>query len=83
VPNQRRESAQTFRALLIELPIYGALVVAYFFAVLHFIGGWLGGLKTHHNTLYALVSIALIIGQAVVLESVTAWLLRLFRGRES
>ncbi|HEY0370153.1 MAG TPA: hypothetical protein VGC85_11190, partial [Chthoniobacterales bacterium] len=62
-----REAAQNFRALLIELPLYAALVVGYFFAVLHFIGGWLGDLKLHHNTTYAFVCILLIIGQAVVL----------------
>jgi hypothetical protein len=75
------EASHTFRALLIELPIYAVLVVAYFFAVLHFIGDWLGQLKTNHNTAYAFVSIALIMGQAVALESITTLLLRLFRGR--
>jgi hypothetical protein len=75
------EASHTFRALLIELPIYAVLVVIYFFAVLHFLANWLGDLKANHNTVYALVSIALIIGQAVVLEWVTTMLLRLFRGR--
>lgn len=75
------ETAHTFRALLIELPIYALLVVIYFFVVLHFIGDWLGHLKANHNTVYAIVSIALIMGQAVALESVTSLLMRLFRGR--
>jgi hypothetical protein len=75
------ETAYTFRALLIELPIYAVLVVVYFFVVLHFIGDWLGYLKANHNTIYALVSIALIVGQAVALESVTTLLMRLLRGR--
>ncbi len=77
----RAEASHTFRALLVELPIYGILVVAYFFLVLHFLTDWLGNLHAKHTTLYSLVSIGLVIGQAVVLEWVTTLLLRLFRGR--
>lgn len=77
----KAEAQHTFRAMLIELPIYAVLVIAYFFLVLHLLAGWLGDLHQHHTLLYALVSIALIIGQAVALESVTTLLLRLFRGR--
>ncbi len=75
------EASHTFRAMLVELPIYGALVVAYFFLVLHFLGDWLGHLHANHTTLYSLISIGLIIGQAVALEWVTTLLLRIFRGR--
>ncbi|MDQ6624744.1 MAG: hypothetical protein M3Y69_01195 [Verrucomicrobiota bacterium] len=77
----KAEASHTFGALLIELPIYAVLVVAYFFLVLHFLADWLGHLHKNHTLVYSLVSIALIIGQAVALESVTTWLLRLFRGR--
>ncbi len=77
----KAERAHTIRALLIELPIYAILVVAYFFLVLHFLGGWLGQLHFNHKVLYASVSIALIIGQAVVLEWVSTFLLRLLKGR--
>jgi hypothetical protein len=77
----KTEAVHTFKALLVELPIYGVLVVGYFFLVLHFLADWLGGLHAHHTTIYALVSIVLIIGQAVFLEWVTTLLLRLFRGR--
>ena len=65
----------------IELVVYGALVVGYFFAVLHFLGGWLSHLDKSNIKLYALVSIALIIGQAVVLETVTTFIFKLIRGR--
>lgn len=79
----RAEASHTFRALLIELPIYAVLVVGYFFLVLHFLSEWLGHLHANHTVLYALVSIGLIIGQAVLLESVTTILLRLFRSGRS
>jgi hypothetical protein len=77
----KKQTATTLRAFLVELVIYAALVVAYFFAVLHFLGGWLYQLETHHRYTYAGVAILLIIGQAVVLESVTTFLLRMIRGR--
>ena len=76
----KAEASHTFRALLIELPIYAVLVVAYFFLVLHFLADWLGDLHKHHTLLYSLVAIALVLS-VIGLESVTTLLLRLFRGR--
>jgi len=75
----KAETANTVRAFLIELAIYSVLVVAYFFLVLHFLGEWL--VQLHNRYVYALVSILLIIGQAVLLEAVTTLLLRKIRGR--
>jgi hypothetical protein len=77
----KRQTAKTLRAFLIELVLYAILVVGYFFLVLHFLGGWLYQLELHHRTTYAGVSILLIIGQAVVLESLTTFLMRLLSGR--
>jgi NADH:ubiquinone oxidoreductase subunit H len=77
----KKSTAKTLRAFLIELAIYAVLVVVYFFLVLHFLGGWLHGLETHHRYTYAGTAILLIIGQAVVLENITTLLLRLIRGR--
>jgi hypothetical protein len=81
VQGMKKETATTLRAFLIELAIYAVLVTAYFFLVLHFLGGWLYQLETHHRYTYAGVAILLIIGQAVVLESLTTFLLRLIKGR--
>lgn len=64
-----------------ELVVYGILVVAYFFLVLYFLGDWLANLNRENVRLYAFVAIGLIIGQAVVLESVTTLIFRLMRGR--
>ncbi len=77
----KRETAKTLRAFAAELVIYAVLVVAYFFLVLHFLGEGLLQLEIHHRYTYATVAILLIIGQAVLLESVTTLLLRLIRGR--
>jgi len=74
-------AAETFRAFLIELVVYAALVITYFFVVLHLLGSWLKELAEQHHYLYAGVAILLIIGQAVFLEAVTTFLMRLIRGR--
>ncbi len=70
-------------AFLIELVVYSALVVGYFFAVLHFLAGWLNNLEKTHIHIYAIVAIVLIIGQAILLETVTTALMRLLQGGRS
>ena len=77
----KKETARTLRAFAIELVIYALLVVAYFFLVLHFLGGWLYQLESQHRYTYASVAILLMIGQAVVLQNVTTLLLRFIRRR--
>ena len=77
----KKETAKTLRAFLIELAIYAVLVAAYFFLVLHFLGEWLHQLETRHRYTYGGVAILLMIGQAVVLQNVTTFLLRMIRGR--
>ncbi|MGH8101755.1 MAG: hypothetical protein ACREIW_10700 [Chthoniobacterales bacterium] len=77
----KKETTRTLHAFAIELAIYALLVVAYFFLVLHLLGDGLYGLETKHRYLYAGTAILLIVGQAVLLEAVTTFLLRLLRGR--
>jgi len=77
----KKETVKTLRAFAIELVIYALLVIAYFFLVLHLLGQWLYQLEVYHRYMYAAVAILLIIGQAVLLESVTTFLIRLIRGR--
>ena len=77
----KKEIARTMQAFAIELVIYAVLVVAYFFLVLHLLGQWLYGLEVDHRYVYAALAILLIIGQAVLLESIMTFLIRLIRGR--
>ena len=79
----KKEKTTTLRAFLLELAVYADFVTGYFFLVLHYLSGWLQDLHLNHVKVYALVAIVLIIGQAVLLESVTTWLLRLLRGGRS
>jgi hypothetical protein len=62
---------------LIELLIYAALVVAYFFVVLRLLGEPLSDLYESNLTLYAFLALALIVAQAVVLETVTSFIMGL------
>ena len=77
----KQEAAKSLRVFAAELAIYAILVTGYFFLVLHLLGGWLFRLEVQHRVVYALVSLLLIAGQAVVLDAVTTGLFRLLRRR--
>ena len=79
----KAEAFKTLKAFLIELVLYAVFVVAYFFFVLHFLAGWINHLEVSRIKIYAVVSIGLIIGQAILLEGLTFWLMRLLRGGRS
>ena len=65
-------------SFLLELGVYAVLVTGYFFLVLHFLGGALRMLYETNKTTYAVVALALIVGQGVLLEVLTSALLRFF-----
>ena len=66
------------RSLLLELAIYIPLVVAYFLIVLRFANRYLTELYYSDIVLYAIVATSAIVMQVVLLERLTAWLLRRF-----
>jgi hypothetical protein len=63
------------RNFAIEVLIYTALIVGYFFLVLRFLGRPLEKLFANNLILYAFVALALIVAQAVVLELITSFLI--------
>ena len=67
------------RNLIIELLLYGVLLVIYFFAVLQFLGSFLTDLFDNQLVIYSFLGLGLIVAQAVLLETVTSFLLRLLR----
>lgn len=67
------------RNFLIELVVYGILLVIYFFAVLQFLGDPINDLYANNTIVYAIVGLGLIVVQAVALEAVTSYLIRLLR----
>ena len=50
----KKEARGALKAFLVELVFYAALVVVYFFLVLHLLGGWLHDLSSHHRYIYAM-----------------------------
>jgi len=76
---QKPNLPKLIRNFLIELVVYGILLVIYFFAVLRFLSGILSDLFLDNTILYAVVGLSLIVLQAVALEAVTSYLLRLLR----
>ena len=78
----RENIKKVFKAFSIELPIYAVLVAAYAFIVLRFLGNWLFQLFTSERRVYAIVALALIIGQGFVLEIASRALLGLIKGKK-
>jgi Kef-type K+ transport system membrane component KefB len=65
-------------AWMLHLTIYSALLLVYFLLVLRYLATWFLGLFQHHRAEYALFGIILMIVQAVVLETISGFILRLF-----
>ncbi len=78
----KKEAAKSLRAFAIELAVYAVLVICYFFLVLNLLGNWLYQLETEDRYVYSGVALLLIIGQAVLLDTVTTLLFRFLRGRQ-
>lgn len=72
----KRELSRAVRSFFLELGVYGVLVAAYYFLVLHFLGGWLQRLYQGHRPIYAFMALLLILGQGLLLETLTRPLLR-------
>ncbi len=75
------ETKSALKSYTGEVIIYAGLVAAYFYLVLHFLGGWLDRLFVQDRQLYAGVAIGLIIGQGFLLEVLTRLLLGWFKSR--
>ncbi len=73
-----KQPLPTWTAFAIELSLYSVLVVAYFLFVLHFLGGWFKDLYDHNRTLFAIMALVIMIGQAVGLEIVSSLLVWIF-----
>ena len=71
-----REIKSLFGSFIIEIFIYGGLVVGYYFLVLHLLGNWLNQIYRHDRNAYAAVALVLVVGQGLFLEKVTRVLLR-------
>lgn len=64
-------------SFVVELLIYSVLVVVYFFVVLRLLGDPLYRLFASQLVVYAVLALVLIVAQAVVLETVTSFIMGL------
>jgi hypothetical protein len=71
----------SLRLFVLEFLVYGALVIGYYFAVLHFLGDWLHHLFESERRVYAALALGLIIAQGFLLEMLTRLLLTLVQPR--
>lgn len=69
-------------AWILHLTVYSVLLLAYFFIVLRYLAGWFLHLFQQHRAEYAFAGIVLMIIQAVMLETISAGILRLFHLRD-
>jgi len=65
---------ELIRNFIIELIVYGSLLVVYFFVALRYLGEPLARLFGDNLMVYAFVGLGLIVSQAVFLEFVTSFL---------
>lgn len=77
--SQKPNLRKLVRNFIIELFVYGILLVVYFIAVLQYLDEILNNMYLTNTTLYAVFGLVLIVAQAVVLEAVTSYLIRLLR----
>lgn len=69
------DGRKLIRNFVIELVVYGILVVGYFLLVLQSLGGWLTALYETNLRVYAVVAVVLIVVQGVLLEKITTFLI--------
>jgi hypothetical protein len=68
-------------SVLVEIPVYAGIVVAYYYLVLSLLGDWVTHLYDTDKRLYAAACLVMIVGQGILLELTTTLLLRLVRKR--
>lgn len=70
-----KDRVRAVKNLIVELMVYGTLVTLYAVGVLQFLADPLAELYSSDLTLYAWVALFLIVGQGVLLEGVTSFLM--------
>jgi len=78
---EQKKSEPSLKAFAVQLAVFAALVVSYFFLVLSFLSHWLKELFDENKLIYALVAWALMAAQGVVLEIIAAALLKVIASR--
>jgi hypothetical protein len=66
------------RSLLLELAIYTPLVAFYVLVVLRFANDYITWIYNENLVVYSVLAVVLILGQGILLEILTSWLIRRF-----
>jgi hypothetical protein len=74
---QNEDGRKLIRNFVIELAVYGALVLTYSMVVLRWLSAPLQDLFHSNLVMYALLSLGLIVAQGAILDAITAFLLSL------
>jgi hypothetical protein len=82
-PETKASRKRELVAWMLHLTVYSVLLLTYFWFVLRYLADWFLKLFQHHRFEYALFGILIMIVQAVLLESVSAFILGLFRRARS
>jgi hypothetical protein len=76
-----RDAKGSLKSFLVELLVYAALVIGYFYFVQHFLGDWIAQLFHGDRRVYAAAALALIVCQGIALEMLTAALFSVIKPR--
>lgn len=76
---KRMEPGILFRNLLIEIVIYSFLIFGYYLLVLRLLDDWLTMIFNTNLVYYAIAGLGLIFIQAVLLDFVTSFLMKLIK----
>lgn len=76
-----REVKGSLKSFLVELVVYSALVLGYFLLVQNFLADWIAHVYQGDRRVYAAAALALIVGQGIALELLTAALFALIKPR--
>ena len=77
-PKQDPSLRPLLRSILLEIAFYAPIVAVYYWLILRFAGDKLTSLYQQSLSLYAIAATLAIVGQGVLLEMLTSWLLRRF-----
>ena len=77
-PGTAASRSRDLIAWMLHLTVYSVLLLGYFLLVLRYLAGWFLHLFQQHRVEYAFFGIVLMIVQAVALETISTFILRLF-----
>ena len=74
----RQSTPRELLAWVLHLALYSVLLLSYFLLVLRYLSGWFTDLFHYHRVEFAFFGIVAMVVQAVVLDAISAFILRCF-----